>query len=142
MTAHTVITCDTAERGARCPGTTTVYHTCIVSFARELAARDGWSTRKQGRTSEILDLCPSCAPRKAPAVRMIPGGTCHSSAACQTLGHDQLGHRLTNILADHGMSLEEAAALTNADLFKVRGIGPAGITRLKSRLSEMRTTRR
>lgn len=142
MSAHTVITCDTVGQGMRCRGTTTVYHTCIVSFARELAARDGWSTRAEGRTGEIQDLCPNCAPRKAPATRLIPGGVCPTSAPCHVLGHDALGHRLTNILARAGMSLEEAFALTNADLFKLPGLGPAGIARLKSRLSEMRSRRR
>jgi hypothetical protein len=138
MSAHTVITCDTVSDGVRCRGTTTVYHTCIVSFARELAARDGWGTRTAPRTGEILDLCADCAPHKALPARLVPGRLCPPGSPCHLLGHDQIGHRVTNILAREELTLEEAAALTNRALFKVAGLGPEGIARLKSRTHEKR----
>lgn len=136
MSAHTVITCDTVTDGIRCRGTTTVYHTCIVSFARELAATGGWGTRT-GR-GETLDLCPDCAPRKALPARLIPGRSCPPGSPCHLLGHDQIGHRVTNILARLELSLEEASFLAHTELFRVRGLGPEGIARIKSRLSEKR----
>jgi len=138
MSAHTVITCDTVTSGIRCRGTTTIYHTCIVSFARELASHDGWGTRTAGRSGEILDLCPDCAPRKALPARLGPGRACPPGSPCHLLGHDAIGHRVTNILARLGITLDEAAAMTNTDLFRVRGLGPEGKDRLKSCLSAER----
>lgn len=140
MSAHTRLTCDTVTGGIACHGHTDLYHTCIVSFARELAAREGWSVRSAGRSGEALDLCPDCAPRRAAPSRRIPGAPCPPSAPCHVLGHDKIGHRLTNLLAATGMSLDDAAALTKYDLVRVHGLGPTGLARLRSRLSSKRTT--
>ncbi|AEM88946.1 hypothetical protein [Streptomyces violaceusniger] len=140
MSAHTVITCDTVTDGRRCRGTTTVYNTCIVSFARELATQDGWGTRAAG--GQTLDLCPDCAPCKSLPARLVPGRSCPPGSPCHLLGHDAIGHRVTNILARMGLSLEEATALANADSFRIPGLGPEGKARLKSRLSERKPVHR
>ncbi|MFD8335648.1 hypothetical protein ACFV42_23755 [Streptomyces solisilvae] len=141
MSAHTVITCDTVTDGIRCRKETDVYHTCIVAFARELAAQDGWSTRTTPRTGEILDLCPECAPRRALPLKLVPGRSCPAGSPCHVLGHDATGHRVSNILARMGLPLDEAAALANSEQFHVRGLGPEGMARLKSCLSERGATR-
>ncbi|MGW5821197.1 hypothetical protein [Streptomyces noursei] len=127
MSPRITLTCDTD----RCASFSTSYATCILSFAREMAGYDGWVTTAAPKTGEIRDLCPQCAPHKAPPRKRRTGKPCPPSAPCHLLGHDSIGHRLTNALARRGMTLEEAAALANDELFKVAGIGPQAIARLR-----------
>jgi len=84
------------------------------------------------RTGEVVDLCPDCARRKALPARLIPGRRCPPGSPCHLLGHDATGHRVANLLARLGWSLEQAALIADAELACIRGFGPESIARIKS----------
>ncbi|MEW1679257.1 hypothetical protein AB0O47_39320 [Streptomyces noursei] len=138
MTAHTVIRCDGLRKGAPCQASSPLFRTCIVSFARELAAAKGWSTRQANRSGDVTDLCPTCAPFKAPPTRYAKWQACPPGAPCSVLGHDAVGHRVAAILYREDMSLEEIAACTYSDLTKIAGLGRACIARIKKCTKDMR----
>lgn len=140
MSAHTVLTCDIITGRGRCRRSTDIYHTCIVSFARELAAGEGWTTATTSHTGEIRDLCPDCAPRRPIRGRSVPGPSCPAAAACHLLGHGATGHRITNLLAQAGLTLEQACALTDRELCAFDGIGAGIVSRIR-RATEPRLPR-
>jgi hypothetical protein len=78
-------------------------------------------------------------PRRGSAPRS--DGRCGCPVDLLELGHDQLGHRTSHLLARAGLLSQDAvtvARMTDYELLQLRGLGSTGLARIRERLPARR----
>lgn len=144
MTVIVTLTCDYTGCTERIDAPSST-----LANARVNASVTGWSTHRtwhdEARRYTTQDYCPAhpqtqcgghpptCLTSPLPAERCetVPW-RCTNRTMADLLGHDLLGHRITNILAQAGFTTREALEnLEEAELLDMRGLGTHALVRIR-----------